>query len=186
MQIKEHGTNLPEFCHKNWRGVTLMELLLVVAIMAIIAPLAVPTATSYLASRGDIAATQNMIDMVAHVRSMGLLGRTTESVITFNDNAAVIDRGGRTVALPAGFTVGGLKVDGAGVVSLSVVFKIDGNIVCNNSTANTASVELKRDGQTISTVQMNGLGIPVPVMTAAVDPANPSGSGSSNSSCRWF
>lgn len=165
-------------------GVTLMELLLVVAVVAIIAPIAVPPLSSGLSANGDLATTHQLIDMVSHTRTMGLMGRTAESVIAFTNNSASLNRGGSNVTLPDGFTVGGFKVNGAAVTNLSVAFAINGNIACNGAAANNASVDLKRGGATVSTINMNGIGIPVPDMTASVDPANPSGSAGRR--CRWF
>jgi type II secretory pathway pseudopilin PulG len=165
-------------------GVTLMELLLVVAVMAVMAPIAVPPMTSYLAGRNDVAVTHQMVDMVSHCRTMGLMGRTAESVISFVNASGTVSAAGDSLLLPAGFTLGNFKVNGATSAALSVGFGINGNIVCNGSDAASASVDIFRDGTKISTVHMNGIGIPIPQMTASVDPANPSGSGSRR--CRWF
>jgi len=162
-----------------------MELLLVVAVLAVLAPVTFPAYTAYVASRGDVAATYKLIDLVSHTRSMGLMVRGGDSTIVFTNNSASVSAGGTAISLPDGYTVSGFKVDGSTVTNLSVLFKIDGNIRCNNADASAASIDLKRDGTTISIINMNGIGVPVPQMTAAVDPANPSGA-SGSGGCRWF
>ncbi len=165
-------------------GVTLMELLLVVAVLAVVAPITVPVVSSHMEGSKDLAITHQMVDLVAHTRSMGLMGRNTEATISFVNASSAYDAGGNKNNLPAGFTLGDFKVGGANSTALSVVFGIDGNIACNGSNAGSASVDIKRNGVKISTIHMNGVGIPVPEMTASVNPANPSGSGSTR--CRWF
>ncbi|NCB39046.1 MAG: prepilin-type N-terminal cleavage/methylation domain-containing protein [Erysipelotrichia bacterium] len=169
-------------------GVTLMELLLVVAVLAVIAPLAVPPMTAHMASRNDLATTGMLIDAVSHTRTMGLLGRKTEAVITFSRNSSTVNRGGQTITLPAGFTTDNIKIDGADTADLSTVFMINGNIRCNNADAQNASIDLKRNGTTISTINLNGIGIPTPEISAAVDPANPSAGGGVGGSggCSWL
>lgn len=165
-------------------GVTLMELLLVVAVLAVIAPITFPVASSYFSGSKDLAVTHQVVDLVSHTRSMGLMGRQAESVIGFENASSTFYAGGGQSNLPAGFTFGDFKVAGANSTALSVAFGINGNIVCNGANVGSASVDLKKDGVKISTVHMSGIGIPVPEMTASVDPANPSGSGSRR--CRWF
>ncbi|HOI89946.1 MAG TPA: prepilin-type N-terminal cleavage/methylation domain-containing protein, partial [Candidatus Rifleibacterium sp.] len=63
-------------------GVTLMELLLVVAVLAVVAPITVPVVSSYMEGSKDLAVTHKMVDLVAHARSMGLMGRNTEATIS--------------------------------------------------------------------------------------------------------
>lgn len=164
-------------------GVTLMELLLVVAVLAVVAPITVPVVSSYFAGSKDLAVTHQVIDLVSHTRSMGLMGRTAESVIGFENASSTFSAGGSKSNLPAGFTFGDFKVAGANSTALSVVFGIDGNIICNGAVVASASVDLKKDGVKVSTVHMSGIGIPVPEMTAS-DPAN--SSGSVRRRCRWF
>lgn len=165
-------------------GVTLMELLLVVAVLAVLAPITVPIVSSYFSGSKDLAVTHQVIDIVSHTRSMGLMGRNAESLIGFVNASSTFHAGGGRSSLPDGFTFANFKVNGANKNTLSVDFDISGNIVCNGAAAASASVDIKSDGVKISTVHLSGIGIPVPEMTASVNPANPSGAGSK--SCRWF
>lgn len=166
-------------------GVTLMELLLVVAVLAVLAPITVPIVSSYFSGSKDMAVTHQVIDLVSHSRSMGLMGRNAEAAISFENASSAFNAGGNKSNLPDGFTLANFKVNGANSDDLAVAFDISGNISCNGIPAASASVDIKHNGVKISTVYMNGIGIPVPEMTASVDPANPSGPGS-NSGCRWF
>lgn len=168
----------------NRSGVTLMELLLVVAVLAVLAPITVPVVSSYSSVSKDMAVTHQVIDMVSHTRSMGLMGRKAEALITFENASSAFEIGGSKNNLPDGFTLGNFKVNGVNTANMSVAFDISGNIVCNGGVAASASVDLMHSGVKISTVYMNGIGIPVPEMTASVDPANPSGSGPGGR-CGW-
>lgn len=166
------------------RAVTLMELLLVVAVLAVLAPIVVPPMTSYVATRNDEPATRQIIDLISHTRTLGLLGRRDEAIISFTNNSPTISVGGVAHTLPAGYRVANFRIVTTPTTNLSVAFAISGNISCNGSAAESASVELQRGGVTIRTINLLGVGIPEPVLTASVDPANPSPSVSGR--CRWF
>ena len=154
-------------------GVTLLELLLVVAVLAVLAPIAVPTLTEEMGKQDDVAALKKLQDQVMHVRSLGLIGRKNDGFMQLASDT--VKTGGNPFALGAGYSVASFTVDGKKVSQLDVRFRIDGGIECNGAPATSASMVLLRHGKLVGTVNMFGMGIPQPEMKS-----------SGGRGCRWL
>ena len=85
-------------------GFTVMELLLVVAVLAVLAALIVPYYSEASLSVNDGTAEQMTTNLIATARSMAIAGRVNESTITFKSDGT-ITVGDNTYKLPSNFSI---------------------------------------------------------------------------------
>ena len=139
-------------------GVTLVELLLVVALMAVIAPITYPLALQMLTETNDQPVANLVRESVSHANSMGLIGRDKESQLSFESGKSSFSRADKAVSLPDGYEIGdiylyGEKLDGEKVSSADIKFKLSGKIVANNTEIDKLVVEVKRGGTVLESVE---------------------------------
>lgn len=142
-------------------GVTLTELLLVVAVMGVLTLVSAAPVGNFLTTGNDLNAVHQVVEMISHARSMGLTGRS-DAAISFQSGSSAISLTGTNYSLPAGYLVANLKIGATGVANLSIRFTVNGNIICNESMAALATLEVRRGGEHISTVSIPGMEIPIP------------------------
>lgn len=136
-------------------GVTLVELLLVVALMAVIAPITYPLASQMLTETNDQPVANLVRESVSHANSMGLIGRDKESQLSFESGESLFYRADKdkAVSLPDGYEIGDIYLDGEKVSSADIKFKLSGKILANNNEIDKLVVEVKRGGTVLESVE---------------------------------
>lgn len=145
-------------------GVTLVELLLVVALMAVIAPITYPLASQMLTETNDQPVANLVRESVSHANSMGLIGRDKESQLSFESGESLFYRADKAVSLPDGYEIGDiyLYLDGKKESAADIKFKLSGKIVANNISGKIVAndteidklvVEVKRGGTVLESVE---------------------------------
>lgn len=87
----------------NKKAFTLMELLLVVAVLAIIAVVIAPNFNEAVLTMHDGTAESMVKNLVSNAKSMAIAGRISESKIQFKTDGSIII-GSNTYALPTRYT----------------------------------------------------------------------------------
>lgn len=118
---------------KKSSGFTVMELLLVVAVLAVLAALIVPYYSEASLSVNDGTAEQMTTNLISAARSMAIAGRVNESTITFKSDGT-ITVGDNTYKLPSNFSID-ISSD------MSFTFGLDGKVSPENQT-----ITIKRNG----------------------------------------
>lgn len=137
-------------------GVTLVELLLVVALMAVIAPITYPLASQMVTETNDQPVANLVRESVSHANSMGLIGRDKESKLSFKSGESLFYRADKAVSLPDGYEIGDIylndkeELEG---VRVDIKFKLSGKIVANNREIEKLVVEVKRGGTVLESVE---------------------------------
>ncbi|MDD2623628.1 MAG: hypothetical protein PHQ02_02250 [Candidatus Riflebacteria bacterium] len=134
-------------------GVTLVELLLVVALMAVIAPITYPLALQMLTETNDQPVANLVRESVSHANSMGLIGRDKESQLSFESGKSSFSRADKAVSLPDGYEIGDIYLDGEKESAADIKFKLSGKIVANNTEIDKLVVEVKRGGTVLESVE---------------------------------
>lgn len=136
-------------------GVTLVELLLVVALMAVIAPITYPLALQMMTESNDRPVANLVRESVSHANSMGLIGRDKESQLRFESGEPLFyrDRADKAVSLPDGYKIGDIYLDGKIASAADIKFKLSGKIVANNTEIDKLVVEVKRGGTVLESVE---------------------------------
>ena len=127
---------------KPMLGVTLVELLLVVALMAVIAPITYPLALQMLTETNDQPVANLVRESVSHANSMGLIGRDKESQLSFESGESLFYRADKdkAVSLPDGYEIGDIYLDGKIASAADIKFKLSGKIVANNTEINKLEI----------------------------------------------
>ena len=89
---------------KKSKGFTLMELLLVVAVLAILAAVTMPYFNEAYLTMNDGPAEQMTVNLISSARSMAIAGRVKESTITFKKDGT-ITVGDNIYKLPSNFSI---------------------------------------------------------------------------------
>ena len=118
---------------KKSKGFTLMELLLVVAVIAILAAAVMPYISEAYLTMNDGPAEQMTINLISSARSMAIAGRVNESTITFKQDGT-ITIGDNEYKLPSNFSFD-ITSD------KSFTFELDGKVTPQNQT-----ITIKRNG----------------------------------------
>lgn len=118
---------------KKSKGFTLMELLLVVAVIAILAAAVMPYISEAYLTMNDGPAEQMTINLISSARSMAIAGRVNESTITFKQDGT-ITIGDNEYKLPSNFSFD-ITSD------KSFTFELDGKVTPQNQT-----ITIKREG----------------------------------------
>ena len=118
---------------KKSSGFTLMELLLVVAVLAILAIAAMPYFSEAYVTMNDSTAEQMTVNLISSARSMAIAGRVNESTITFKSDGTIMI-GDNTYKLPSNFSFD-ISSD------KSFTFGIDGTVSPENQT-----ITIQRNG----------------------------------------
>ncbi len=118
---------------KKSKGFTLMELLLVVAVIAILAVLGMPYISEAYLTMNDGPAEQMTVNLISSARSMAIAGRVKESTITFKKDGT-ITIGDNIYKLPSNFSID-ITSD------KSFTFELDGKVTPQNET-----ITIKRNG----------------------------------------
>ncbi|MGI6446605.1 MAG: hypothetical protein ACOX2I_13045 [Candidatus Ozemobacteraceae bacterium] len=90
-------------------GVTLVELLLVVALMAVIAPIVYPYAFHASAEWGEISVKEHVKVLISQARQMGIAGRSVndgeigENTVVFVKDTGDVKIGEKTFQIASGF-----------------------------------------------------------------------------------
>lgn len=137
-------------------GVTLLELLLVVALAAVIAPITYPLALQMMTESNDRPVANLVRESVSHANSMGLIGRDKESQLSFESGESLFYRADKAVSLPDGYEIGDIYLDGLDgekVSSADIKFKLSGKIVANDTEIEKLVVEVKRGGTVLESVE---------------------------------
>ena len=117
----------------NKNGFTLMELLLVVAVLAVLAAAGMPYLSEAYITMHDGTAEQMTTNLIASARSMAIAGRVNEATITFKSDGT-ITIGDNTYKLPSNFSI---DIDS----DKSFTFQLDGTVIPSNET-----ITIKRNG----------------------------------------
>lgn len=134
-------------------GVTLVELLLVVALMAVIAPITYPLASQMLTETNDQPVANLVRESVSHANSMGLIGRDKESQLSFESGESLFYRADKAVSLPDGYEIGDIYLDGDKNTVADVKFRLNGKIQANDGDIGKLVVEVKRGGTVFESVE---------------------------------
>ena len=118
---------------KKSKGFTLMELLLVVAVLAILAAVTMPYFNEAYLTMNDGPAEQMTVNLISSARSMAIAGRVKESTITFKKDGT-ITVGDNIYKLPSNFSID-ITSD------KSFTFELDGKVTPQNET-----ITIKRNG----------------------------------------
>ena len=119
--------------YKKRCAFTLFELLLTIAIVAILVATAAPYFSKASLEANDGTAEQMVINLLASAKSMGIAGRIKESTITFKSDGSIII-GDSSYKLPPNFTFD-ISSD------KSFTFELNGTVTPANS-----SITIKRNG----------------------------------------
>ena len=117
----------------NIKGFTLMELLLVIAVLAVLAAAGMPYINEAYITMHDGTAEQMTTNLIASARSMAIAGRVKEATITFKSDGT-ITVGDNTYKLPSNFSIN-VNSD------KSFTFQLDGTVIPSNET-----ITIKRNG----------------------------------------
>lgn len=115
------------------KGFTLMELLLVIAVLAVLTAVSMPYFSEAYSSVNDGTAEQMTINLISSTRSMAIAGRVNESTITFKSDGT-ITIGNNSYKLPSNFSID-ISSD------KSFTFGLDGAVTPANE-----SITIKRNG----------------------------------------
>mgnify|MGYP003431696072 FL=1 len=118
---------------KKSKGFTLMELLLVVAVLAILAAVSMPYFNEAYLTINDGPAEQMVVNLISSTKSMAIAGRVKESTITFKKDGT-ITIGDNSYKLPSNFSID-ISSD------KSFTFELDGKV-----TPSDQSITIKRNG----------------------------------------
>ena len=118
---------------KTSKGFTLMELLLVIAVIAILAVVGMPYISEAYLTMNDGPAEQMTVNLISSARSMAIAGRVNESTITFKQDGT-ITVGDNVYKLPSNFSID-ITSD------KSFTFELDGKVTPQNQT-----ITIKRNG----------------------------------------
>ena len=118
---------------KKSKGFTLMELLLVVAVLAILAAVSMPYFNEAYLTMNDGPAEQMTVNLISTARSMAIAGRVNESTITFKKDGTILI-GDNSYKLPSNFSID-ISSD------QSFTFELDGKVNPQNQT-----ITIKREG----------------------------------------
>lgn len=118
---------------KQTKGFTLMELLLVVAVLAILAAVGMPYISEAYLTMNDGPAEQMTVNLISSARSMAIAGRVNESTITFKQDGT-ITIGNNSYKLPSNYSID-ISSD------KSFTFELDGKVTPQNQT-----ITIKREG----------------------------------------
>ena len=118
---------------KKSKGFTLMELLLVIAVLAILVAVSMPYISEAYLTMNDGPAEQMTINLISSARSMAIAGRVNESTITFKQDGT-ITIGDNSYKLPSNFSFD-ITSD------KSFTFELDGKVTPQNQT-----ITIKREG----------------------------------------
>lgn len=110
----------------NKKGFTLLELLLVIAVIIVLAATGMPYLVHAYTTRNDGTAEQMTTNLIASARSMAIAGRVKEATITFKRDGT-ITIGDNTYKLPSNFSI---EVDS----DKSFTFQLDGTVLPSNET----------------------------------------------------
>ena len=118
---------------KKSSGFTLVELLLVVAVIAVLAAVCMPYFSDGYVTMNDATAEQMTINLISTARSMAIAGRVNESTISFKPDGT-ISIGDNIYKLPSNFTIDITE-------ETSFTFGLDGTVSPVNQT-----ITIKRNG----------------------------------------
>ena len=116
---------------KNNRGFTLMELLLVVATLAIVATVGMPYMSEAYYSMHDGTAESMVTNLISSAKSRAIAGRIDENTIKFKTDGT-IEVGSNTYKLPSNFEI---------TTAAEYTFDLKGNVSPSNG-----SVTIRRRG----------------------------------------
>lgn len=130
---------------RSSRGFTLVELMVAIAIIAIVAAVAVPSYQSSIAAGHKTSAANNIIGALQFARS--------EAVIRRSDNVKVCASAGGSTCSGSNWSAGGLVVDGSTLLRTippAPDVAITGNAVTFKSDGTTAASTISLDDRVIS------------------------------------
>jgi prepilin-type N-terminal cleavage/methylation domain-containing protein len=141
---------------KKKYGVTLMELLLVIALLAIVTPVVYPIASQALVGANDAPAMNLLKETMAHANSMGLVGRDKESMLSFKSDDSFFYCGDRKLNLPDGYKIGkiylGAENNKTAVDETNLKFRLKGQIMAGGVYTDRVEVEVKRGNLLLASV----------------------------------
>jgi type II secretory pathway pseudopilin PulG len=176
-------------------GVTLMELLLVVGLLAIVAPVTYPVAMDAFSTTNDRPAVNMVKGALTHAFSMGLIGREKESKMILEPGKPYYKKNNGEVeeALPDGYNIGKVRLingettdefvedspsSNKGVeVAFSVLGKIVAKTGVDYKVYEKINVEVKKGSEIIDNVELNNMELPEVELTG--------GGSNSNSRCSF-
>lgn len=171
-------------------GVTLMELLLVVALLAIVAPVTYPVAMDAFSTTNDRPAVNMVKSGLAHAFSLGLIGRDAESKLVLEAGKPYYKKnnGQSQVDLPDGYTIGKIQFfDENGIEKLvsdegssneiNVGFSLLGKVIANGTEYAKVKVQVKNGADVIENIELNKMEV-ADVSMVTGETSDVSGSGS--------
>jgi len=141
-------------------GVTLMELLLVVAVLAVVTGIAYPSMYPAMEGRNDIAVLHQILTSISHARAMGIMGRDAEAQFDMQSSAFNYD--GKNL-LTQGYYLSNMLVDSDSVEAMNVKFNFGGRLFIDGDYRDQARFALKRTGfsDVIGTITLLPVGLPI-------------------------
>jgi len=112
---------------KNQRGFTLLELMVAVAMIAIVASMAMPSWREFVANRRTAGASREIYNTLMHVRMLAIKEGATVTM-TYIDGGS--DVNGATAETPKKFTQIDLSWVTNGTNNTDVFFKVPDNVTC--------------------------------------------------------
>lgn len=152
---------------KKKYGVTLMELLLVIALLAILTPVVYPLASQALVGANDAPAVNLLKETIAYANSMGFVGRAKESTLSFKAGDSFFHCGERKLNLPDGYKIGQIYLGSESVDETKIKFRLKGEIMADGVLTDSLKVEVKRGDLLLASVDAHSRIVELEDSTAA-------------------
>ncbi|HOT28176.1 MAG TPA: type II secretion system protein [Candidatus Ozemobacteraceae bacterium] len=167
-------------------GFSLWELLLTCAVAIVAAPLVLPLFFVDSHAASDETASRIILGAIQQTRSAGLAGRVVGGRISFTSATSTFTMQSDQQALPSGYVIKSISLDGTQISAIEAGFDPLGNISFTPY-GNQAVLTLARaDGTEIRTITLEGKGIPIPQPTAGTAETGGSSGGGGGRGCRWL